>query len=245
MIDFINQYANLINTTLLIGIMIFIWRLFQITIKSKESQIETLKQQLELSKAFEIEEAVNKFQSLKKYYEEQREEWFQITLQKLNREKEEALTQKEIKLQSKLHDEIKELHIIKNELDSDTVINASEFDLDSIIGDYRVFGYNPYDVNNQNEYQGNLRLEKNKNTIKARWRFEQGKQGHEGVGMLKNNILGIQFWYKNLSDKIENGIVLYEFIGNNVIRGVWTGKGTNELGFEEGRKINRLIDNET
>ena len=233
----LSEYANLINTALLLGMIIFLWRLSQMIIKSKESQINTLQQQLELSKAFGVEDAVSKFESLKKYYEGQRDEWYQITLQKLNREKEEAIRERELHLESTLQLEIEELKRIKEKSDKDENIASSKLEIEEILGSYRVFGYNPYDIVDKYEYEGELHLTSNKETIKAVWSIAQGRQRHEGIGTLKNNILGIHFWYTTINKEVQNGIVLYEFMGKDIIRGVWTGKGADKVGYEEGQKI--------
>ena len=62
------------------------------------------------------------------------------------------------------------------------------------------------------------------------------KQRHEGIGILAGNMLAFNFKYADSSGSPSTGVVLYEVMSDDVMRGYWTGFGVSYVGFEECRK---------
>jgi hypothetical protein len=107
-----------------------------------------------------------------------------------------------------------------------------------------VTGYNPQSP--WATYFGELVIEKVGESLKARWAVGPMKQHHEGIGLMIGNALGFVY----VSDisyhtpgATQTGVVLYEFLTPEVLRGNWTSMEgiklglPKTLGFEECRKI--------
>ena len=101
-----------------------------------------------------------------------------------------------------------------------------------IIGTFSIMGSNQ-DAN-ENWYKGKLDLSLDQNNrIIAKWTIN-GNQEQFGTGFFKNNILVIQFNYKDIEDKNHKGIVVYKCLNKNILEGFWSEElgNPNYLGIE-------------
>ncbi len=103
--------------------------------------------------------------------------------------------------------------------------------LEDLPGKYTVIGSNQ-DAN-PNEYKGvlNLSLDGN-NRIRARWLINNSQE-QLGYGFFKDNILVINFNYKN-ENSVFKGVVVYKCISKDLLEGFWSEKhgDPNYLGTE-------------
>jgi hypothetical protein len=122
-------------------------------------------------------------------------------------------------------------HIQENRLGMLPILTFS-----GVCGRYFIVGYNP---NTPDEsYYGYLTVHEEGEVLLGKWDIGSTHQGHEGIGVLAGNSLAFHFKYTNpKNQKEEHGVVLYQFISEDLMRGHWTGFGTFNLGFEECRKM--------
>lgn len=111
--------------------------------------------------------------------------------------------------------------------------------LEELVGDYSVVGSNQ-DAE-PNTYKGTLHLTlDNNNRINAKWLINKTQVQH-GYGFFKNNILVINFNYKN-NNEIFKGVVVYKCISKDVLEGFWSEKhgDPNYIGEERCFRIDKL-----
>jgi len=90
-------------------------------------------------------------------------------------------------------------------------------------------------------YFGVLEITKTANTYDLKWSINssQKPQIHVGTGIKVGNILSAVFTESNDSPKGKwYGIVSYEVVNDEILRGVWTGIGDDVKAYEELRKLN-------
>jgi hypothetical protein len=161
--------------------------------------------------------------------------WHNQSIEKLKNEQKKNVSDKklqdifikEISKRDGIMDKFKKndgLNLLKNE-----ALEPSD-----ISGEWSVVGYNPH--TQDENYYGILTIEKDNNVLRGDWRIVPGEQHHIGIGFIKNEILAFTFSYSEENPQ-DAGVVVYEMLTNNVMRGIWTGYGANNLGFEECRKI--------
>ncbi|MBT7136180.1 MAG: hypothetical protein HN890_08220 [Polaribacter sp.] len=112
-----------------------------------------------------------------------------------------------------------------------------------IIGTFSIMGSNQ-DAN-ENWYKGKLDLSLDQNNrIIAKWTIN-GNQEQFGTGFFKNNILVIQFNYKDIEDKNHKEIVVYKCLNKNILEGFWSEElgNPNYLGIENCFRIRKTILN--
>lgn len=104
--------------------------------------------------------------------------------------------------------------------------------LQELIGEYTVIGTNQ-DVESST-YKGTLTLTLDENDrVKAKWLINN-EQEQLGNGFFKDNILVINFNYKN-NDEIFKGVVVYKCISKDVLDGFWSEKHGDPLFLGEER----------
>ena len=104
--------------------------------------------------------------------------------------------------------------------------------LQELTGEYTVIGTNQ-DVES-NTYKGTLTLTLDENNrVKAKWLINS-EQEQLGNGFFKDNILVINFNYKN-NDSVFKGVVVYKCITKDVLDGFWSEKHGNPLFLGEER----------
>jgi hypothetical protein len=211
--------------------------LVQITnriINSKEAEIESLKQQLNFTKSFTVEDVVVRFNALKEYYTKQVKEWYAMSIENLTREKEEAINRKEKELNAQLELEIEKRTLeFKHQIENyNNFLPILDTEIDPC-GNYSVVGYNPFDSEKNEGYTGLLSITKKNDVFYAYWVIQ--RQKFKGVGMLVGRFIGFNFMEIDGAYD-QNGIVIYNFISENMIRGYWTGFDASQIGQEEGRR---------
>jgi len=106
-------------------------------------------------------------------------------------------------------------------------------------GRYTIIGSNQ-DAE-ENTYKGTLDLILDENNrIKAKWLINNN-QVQLGTGFFKNNILVINFNYKDENSNIYKGVVVYKCISEDILDGFWSEKHGNPLflGEEHCFRINK------
>ncbi|MFV9551197.1 hypothetical protein [Algibacter sp. PT7-4] len=106
-----------------------------------------------------------------------------------------------------------------------------------LVGQYTIIGSNQNA--DKNTYKGILTLTLNDyNRIIAKWLIN-GTQEQFGTGFFKNNILVINFNYKN-ENIIYKGVAVYKCITKDVLDGFWSEKhgDPNYIGEERCFRIN-------
>jgi hypothetical protein len=99
--------------------------------------------------------------------------------------------------------------------------------IQDLIGKYSIIGSNQ-DAD-ENTYKGELSLSlDDNNRIVAKW-FINKTQEQFGTGFYKNNILVINFNYKDEIDNIYKGVVVYKCLNKDILEGFWSEKHGNPL----------------
>jgi hypothetical protein len=101
-------------------------------------------------------------------------------------------------------------------------------------GTYTIVGRNPLEP--RFSYFGKLEIEEQGEVLLGTWTIGPVRQRYEGIGLLAGNMLAFTFKYASASGDAFAGVVLYEIVTHDVMRGYWTGFGTSHVGFEECRK---------
>lgn len=111
--------------------------------------------------------------------------------------------------------------------------------LEELSGKYTVIGSNQ-DADS-NEYKGTLYLSvDDNNRIRAKWLINNSQE-QLGYGFFKDNILVINFNYKN-QNNIFKGVVVYKCISKDLLEGFWSEKhgDPNYLGAERCFRSDKL-----
>ncbi|EJF99162.1 hypothetical protein [Flavobacterium sp. F52] len=99
--------------------------------------------------------------------------------------------------------------------------------IQDLVGTFSVSGSNQ-DESNEITYKGVLTLTLDKNNrVKADWLINSHQQ--KGTGFFKDNILVINFNYKDDDNKTYKGVVVYKCITKDVLDGFWSEKHGNPL----------------
>jgi len=228
-LKFFRDFGNLLNAALILSLFGVAVKIFSSIIGQKNAQIDVLKDRIALIKDFSIESVTERFRALKEWYEES-----QITLEKQLHEAKES-TEKEF--QKRIELEMQKRKILMDEykkLKEKFSVPTIQVSHSQVCGKYSVTGYNP-DIPNMT-YFGDLYIEEHDKIFNVRWEIGPKKKRHIGIGLLKSNVFSVTFKYNHPPFGERNGIILYEFVSEEVMRGSWTGEGTSKIGFEECRK---------
>lgn len=121
---------------------------------------------------------------------------------------------------------------------TDTALETmSQWSHSQVCGTYAVEGKNP---RTQLSYSGELQIKERGEGLLGTWEIgtrgiDASKQSDEGIGLLVGN--AIAFSYKHTDPKDPyTGVLLYEIMSDDIMRGHWTVFGESHLGFEECRK---------
>ena len=99
--------------------------------------------------------------------------------------------------------------------------------LQELSGDYTIVGSNQ-DAET-NTYKGTLTLAiDDNNRIRAKWIINE-TQEQSGYGFFKDDILVVNFNYKNEENKVYKGVVVYKCITKDILDGFWSEKHGNPL----------------
>ncbi len=239
--EFIGSYAGLINTALLLGLVGLGFHLFRSASNSKDAEISLLKSQLSAKDGETVTGASEKISALKKYYEEQLEEWYTASVETLTAEKDEAMRKKEEEYKHALQSEIDKRRLLYEELMALEGASNPELSGESVQGEYAVVGHNPESP--ASRYVGKMQLRSEGEVVHADWSVDPvGRRGsrnqsHVGTGIIVGRCIAIHFsYYSPVKNRQEGGVILYESLAPGLLRGRWTGIGISKAGFEECRK---------
>ncbi len=113
--------------------------------------------------------------------------------------------------------------------------------IEELIGTYSIIGSNQ-DVD-ESTYKGKLSLSLDDNSrIVAKWIINK-TQEQFGTGFFKNNILVINFNYKDDDKNVYKGVVVYKCLTKDILEGFWSEKHGNPLFLGE-EKCFRIKDNQ-
>mgnify|MGYP000365580830 CR=1 FL=1 len=113
--------------------------------------------------------------------------------------------------------------------------------IQDLVGTFSIIGSNQ-DAD-ENSYKGKLSLSlDDNNRIVAKWIINK-TQEQFGTGFFKNNILIINFNYKDDEEKTYKGVVVYKCLNKDILEGFWSEKHGNPLFLGE-ENCFRIKDNE-
>ena len=237
----LNSYGNLINTALLVGMFGLLAKIAAIALKYKNTEAESLRAHIELLRDSTVVDFNLQIKEWKKYYEENMKIWYENSLSELEKNKENAIKEKEVELQEKLQKEIEKRKKIM-EATAETSPNSFEFTKSlsegDVIGTYNVVGNNPPPGNHT--YFGVLKIQKELDAFVGEWIIGE-RQKIKGTGILQNGVLSFICTDR---DGEYPSIVSYIFVTPKVMRGDWITSGDFSMGFEECRKL-ESSENET
>jgi len=106
-------------------------------------------------------------------------------------------------------------------------------DIKDLVGVFNIKGTNQDETGSTYKGRLELRLDVD-NRINAKW-FINNNQEQKGTGFFKNNILVINFNYKDVNEKVYKGVVVYKCITKDLLDGFWSEKHGNPLYLGEER----------
>lgn len=111
--------------------------------------------------------------------------------------------------------------------------------IEELVGQYTIDGYNQESAGNAG-YHGilDLKLDADRRII-AQWQI--GDHIQNGTGFFRDDILVINFHYRDDENKIYKGVAVYRCFSNGILDGFWSEKHGNPLylGSEYGVKIKK------
>ncbi len=236
-IQFFGEFGGLLNTALILSLAGIAFKIFRATVAQKDAELAVLRERLVAAQTFSVEKVSEKFQALKDYYEIHARTWYEASLKRLEEEKRVAIESKEEDFQLRIEEEIarRTSSIKRYGKGSDSPLGAvAPISLSQVCGTYTAVGHNP--LMPESSYIGELHIKESREVLLATWEIGEMKQRHEGIGILAGNMLAFAFQYAGVRGYTSNGLVLYQIITDDIMRGYWTGFGTSHVGFEECRK---------
>lgn len=235
--QFFKDFGNLINTTVILALAALAFKVFRNTIDQKNAELDAVKDRIDTTQVFSVDNFAPNFKALKAYYEVNLQEWYKASLHALEAEKHKALETKANEFQARIEEEIErrdalmQAYSIKKDSGFDPIIKVSPA---QICGAWTITGNNPHTP--EYTYYGKLTIKENEEVIVGSWEIGSVGQKHKGIGLVVSNMVAFQFVYGE-SDGEETGLVLYEVVTPEIMRGYWTGFGLTKIGFEECRKL--------
>lgn len=237
LLQFFTEFGSIVNTALILSLAGIAFKIFRATIAQKDAELALLRERITVAETFSVDKVSGKFQALKEYYEIHLRNWYETSLNRLEEEKRKAIESKERGFQLRIEEEIaKRTSLMKKYAGRmDTALGTTpQLSRSQVCGSYAVVGHNP--LMPQFSYFGELQIKESGEVLLGTWEIGEMKQRHDGIGLLAANILAFTFKYTDASGGTSTGIVLYEIMTADVMRGYWTGFGATQVGFEECRK---------
>jgi len=238
-LQFFNDFGNLINITLLIAIIGLLFSMSKATLSKKDAEIDLLKASLKEAEKNSIENVSVMIEKLKNYYGRDIKDWYEASIASLEKEMQKATEENEKAFQKKIEEEIAKRNELMSKLENKPDGYPGferELTISDVCGHYSVTGHNPF--TREYNYLGTLKISQKDQTLVADWKIGKSNQSHKGIGVYAGGALAFVFSYKGIrSSEMEYGVVLYKFFSPDAMRGYWTGYGTTNIGFEECRKI--------
>jgi hypothetical protein len=237
LLQFFKEFGSIVNTALILSLVGIAFKIFRTTIAQKNAEVAALKERMKVVETFSVDKVAEKFRALKEYYETHLRDWYESSLRQLEEEKRKAIESKEKDFQRRIEEEITRRTSLMSKYaeQADAALGTiRQLSRSQVCGSYAVVGNNP--TLRQLSYFGQLSIRESSEVLLATWEIGPMKQHHEGVGLLIGNMLAFTFKYIDPDGSTSYGVVLYEVVTDDVMRGYWTGFGISQLGFEECRK---------
>lgn len=238
----IQKFGSLINITILLAIFLYLTKIFKSIIKGKDTTIELMREQLGTAKEFSVENVTEKFRSLKEYYECHLKKWYENSVEQLEAEKQRAIESKTKELEDRINEEINKRTLLKDKYrylpNSSRIVNDT-FTPEDVCGTYAISGHNP--SQSWKSYYGNMEIKKVNQIYEITWNIESGRpsQVFNGKGILLDNVISFVF-QETTEDRTQwNGLISYEVISPEIMRGTWVSLTSQSCGSEEARRITR------
>jgi len=226
--EFFKNFGNLINTALIVSLGGLLGHILKATIGSKDAHIKLLEGQLKSSEMFAAKNVNEQFKAL--------QEWYDRSVENLEQEKRKAIESKETELRLRIEEEISKRTEIVEQYSRQSRPSSDLFKdplPEAISGAYRVVGHNPDSP--EVSYFGEIKIREKGKILLANWSIGPQNQKFSGIGLALGN--AVAFHFQEEGGFASAGVVLYRFIGSDVMRGSWTGFGAEDLGSEECRRI--------
>lgn len=240
-VEIFNDYARIINVTLTVLLMGIVIHIFRAIIVQKDAAFKVLEERFKNVEIFTVDKVAEKFRALKEIYEIHLGNWYDTSLKHLEEENRKAIESKENDFQLRIEEEIAKRKSLMKEYaeQKDTALETMpQWSRAQVCGTYAVVGQNPRTP--QLSYFGELQIKERDEVLWGTWEIgarEIGasKQSNEGTGLLVGNALAFRYKHTDPQDPYA-GVVLYEIMSDDVMRGRWTVFGESNVGFEECRK---------
>jgi hypothetical protein len=235
---FVREFGNLINTALILALVGIALKVLQGIIAQKDAQLAVLRERTDAAEAFSVSNVVEKFRALREWYEEHLRTWYETSITRLQEEKMKAVEAKQEELQLRIEEEIAkrtDLMATYAEMPGGALGTTPQVSSGQVCGSYMVVGHNPQ--RSTGSYFGELRIGPFGEALCATWEIGGTKQCWYGIGLLLGNRLAFVFRHTDPQGHLLHGVILYEIVTEDIMRGHWTGFGTSFVGFEECRKI--------
>jgi len=211
LIEISQKFGSLINITLLLAIIAWLYKIFRFSVTQHKAQIKVLEERIKLKDDLSIDNAAPKIKQAKEFYESFYEassrEWLANSIKQLEAEKEEAIKNNTENFTKQLNGEIEARKSLLKEvkkltMDLENLKPPAPIDF---VGTYTISGSNPkmYKeylgglARNRGSYFGKLTifLPERILTFMVVWEITSSKntQKHVGTGILVGNTLSVVF----------------------------------------------------
>jgi hypothetical protein len=215
-------------------------------IEQQKERLLLLEEQLRIQSGFTVEKVNERFHALKEYYDKHLTDWYEKSIETLNEEKQVAITNLDKEYQSRLAEEIRlrtelkkkyEIHINQSQ---EKVSFDSPISPKDIIGTFSVIGMNPGSFPSYRiGYFGKVDIKQLGETFSVTWTIDSAlpTQIFQGTGILSRNVFSVAFnGLDGITGKEFTGLICYEVINNEILRGTWAGLGIGVAGEEQLRR---------
>lgn len=172
-----------------------------------------------------------------KQIERRLSEWYENSKEQLEEEYHKAIAAKDEKIRKMVEDEIGKRESIMTAYASHKsgIVNRPlELSQSQVCGTYTVVGKNA--LESEESYFGRLQIQEKAQVLEAEWQIPPGMLLYRGIGFVVGNKVAFTFQY-DISGVTKTGVVLYDVVTIDVLRGWWTCFGVSHLGFEECRRM--------
>ncbi|MCP4684673.1 MAG: ATP synthase F0 subunit B [bacterium] len=240
--SFARDFGAVINFVALVAVFLFLYRGLRATVDSKDATIQLLLQRIELAKTCEVGNANQKIRELK--------EWYENSNQQLEAAKERALEKNATEYLDWISEEMKSRAEVWARYSQGLASSGAPGYIpnmtDSVCGEYSISGRNHTSPNDDpsvtwdyGHYSGFLTITGSGQVYDLIWRIgiESLVQKWEGTGVLSGSTLSVCFKQATGDQKGRYGLISYDIVNPDVMRGLWTFFRGRTCGSEECRKM--------
>lgn len=228
----LREFGALISAGFLLTAGAVLYRVFRATIRQKEAQIDVLRERVEAAEALSFKcvgDQINGAERIR--------EWLQNSVDSA-RELEFLSTRDQKAHMWRIERELAERRRIAEEHEARGDESFAEHTpqvAEAFCGTYSIIGR--VCEGSTESYEGILDIQsKGEGVVTARWVIGPTKTEHLGHGVFSGGRLAIAYRFKMAGHR-DTGVVLYELVGPEVLRGVWGQPSSTYLGIEECRRL--------